>query len=158
MSVTDAGSYGYKSQIAQAGQLGDVGPKRIDSKAAQATIGFGLGVKLGTDPEKQVVRIDNASDTFFGVAVFDHTKEQGFNRASSPSSTGASYLTGDAVAVLREGRVYVEAVGSVTAGAAAYCVPASGKFTTTSASMVGPVGRFVDSGGEGDIVAVDIIR
>lgn len=160
MSQTDSNSYGFKSQIAQAGQLADVGPKRIDSKCAQAAIGFGLGVKLGTDPASQVVRIDNSADAFFGVAIFDHTREQGFNKTTSPSSVPATYAIGDAVAVLREGRVYVElaAAATVTVGAAAYVLPASGKFTHSTSSTVGPVGRFVTAGIEGDIVAVDIIR
>lgn len=157
--MSQTGGYGFKSAIGLAGQIADVGPvKRIDSFAAEEAIGFGLGVTRGTDIDKQCLRIDNSSNVFLGVAVFDHTREQGFDRSASPSSTPATYVEGDAVAVLREGRVYVELAANVLAGASAYVVPASGKWTSSASATVGPVGQFVNSGSTGEIVAVDIVR
>ena len=120
MAQTDPNSYGYALNVAQAGQLGDIGPHRIDTKASEGATAFGKAVKRGTDPQKQAEVIDNAADAFYGVAVFTHATEQGFNRATSPASTGAEYKDGDAMSVLREGRVYVEATESVLSGDRAY--------------------------------------
>jgi len=161
MSQSDSATYGYKLTIAQPGQLADVGPHRIDSFAAEtaSSIAFGSGLTRGTDKEKQCQLIDNAADAFLGVAVFNHLAEQGFSESSSPSSVAASIKDGDTVDVLREGRVYVKTAGAVTAGASAYVDPATGIFTASSSSTVGPVGKFQGTlGASGGVVACDIIR
>lgn len=161
MSQSDSATYGFSLPLGQPGQLADVGPHRIDSFAAETatSIAFGVGLKYGTDASKQCALIDDAADAFLGVAVFSHLSEQGFDPSASPSSLAASLKDGDTVNVLREGRVYVKVAAAVTIGADAYVDPASGNFTATSASMVGPVGKFQGAAGaSGGVVAVDIIR
>lgn len=160
--MSQTGNYGYTLPKGQAGELVDLGPHRVDSFAAEAAISFGQGVTRGTDGEKQCQAIDASSDTFLGVALFKHTKEQGFSAASSPSSTGAAYAAGDTVEVLREGRCYVTGVGAINAGDDAY-VNTSGTFQagaidSSSEPLVGPIGKFQSDVTAGGLVILDVIR
>lgn len=159
MSQTGTGSYGFELIKAQAGQLGDIGPYRIDTFAAEGTVAIGAPVKRGTNADTQVEVINADSDTFLGVAVFTHTKSQGFNPAATPSSTGAEYRNGDSVNVLREGRVWVMVDnGGCQAGNLAYATD-DGEFTEDPVGAVGPVGRFEGSSANGEeLVLVDIVR
>lgn len=159
MSQTDQASYGFKLDVAQAGQLADIGPHRIDSFAAEEALDFGKGLKRGTDPDKQCLLVDSDADSFLGVAVFTHAREQGFSPAATPSSTGSRYEVGDTVNVLREGRVYVKAIATVAAGDDAYLDVATGDFTNDDTyDVVGPVGKFQSSGAADAIVSLDLIR
>ena len=161
MAQTDASTYGFALDVAQAGQLADLGPKRIDSRAAEGEVGFGLGLIWGTDPEKQV-EVPAAGDldtgVFAGISVFTHTQNQGFDRSATPSSVAAEYKDGDTVNVLREGRVYVSTDDEVALGDLAY-VGEDGAITSSDDGTIGPIGRFQgstpDSGG---LVTLDVLR
>lgn len=159
MAQTDLNTYGFELDVAQAGQLADMGlDRRVDSFAAEADVAFGQAVKRGTDPEKQCEPIGADADDFLGVALFTHTREQGFDRAATPASTGSKYLVSDTVSVLRKGRVYVNAAGEVNPDDDAYVDPATAEFTASSTETVGPVGKFQGSLADGGLVAVDIFR
>ena len=161
MAQTDASTYGFALDVAQAGQLVDLGPKRVDSRAAEGDVGFGLGVIFGTDPEKQVEvpgAADLAAGIFAGIAIFTHTQSQGFNKAATPSSVAAEYKDGDTVSVLREGRVYVSTADQVALGDLAY-VAADGAITDDDDGTIGPIGRFQGAtGASGGLVALDVVR
>lgn len=138
----------------QKGQLYDLSPYSTLSFAAEAAIGYGGAVKLGTNKEKQVLPVLAAGETVFGIALFKFTKEQ-------PDSGDAAYEANDTVSVLRSGRVWVETSAAVTAGADAFVVIADGasegKFTTTDDANTEPVnGTFLTSTTEAGLAVVEL--
>ncbi|MFC3227339.1 hypothetical protein ACFOGJ_08870 [Marinibaculum pumilum] len=158
MSQTDPTTYGFDLEVAQAGQKYDLSYDQVDSFAAEGAVPFGVAVVAGTDPNQQVALVETASDVFRGIALFTHTREQGFNRAATPASTGAQYLDTETVSVLSRGRVWVKASGNVTAGALAYADLATtfnDSFTVTSTDNL-KVGRFHTSGSDGELVVLEV--
>jgi hypothetical protein len=156
---TGSESYGFELTKGQLGQLLDVGPHRIDTFSAEGAVPFGKGLRRGTTVGQAGVPSASISGDFLGVAVMTHTQGQGFNPSLTPASVPRDYQDKDAVSVCREGRVWVKAAASVTAGQAAYLIPSgadAGDFTASPGGNVGPVGKFETSGT--GLVALDIVR
>jgi hypothetical protein len=147
MAQTDASTYGFALNAAQAGQKYDIRNDVVASFAAEEEIEPGQPVMRGTDPGKQVV-VSDASG-FVGVALFTHTLEQAY------PTGGASYAEESAVSVLTKGAVYVESsVADVVAGETAY-VTAAGAYTNVEGSNLA-IGTFLTSGDENDLVVVEL--
>ncbi|QDP67005.1 MAG: hypothetical protein Unbinned3138contig1000_47 [Prokaryotic dsDNA virus sp.] len=144
--------YGYISTVAQAGQKVDLVFDTVDSFAAEGAVPFGVAVIRGTADDQCQVADSDAGD-FLGVSLFTHTIEQTF-----PATGNAAYADTDTVSVVSDGRVWMEAVGAVTAGAAAYAIVAAGatqgQATATSTDNL-LIGKFITSG-EDELVAVQV--
>lgn len=101
MSVQD--SYGDRMPIAHVGQISDTSPHNIDGATA-ATAAIRVGVPViytAGDNDTKSVREVVAGDTFkpgskVGVSVFSHY-----------ANYRGAYAAGDAVNVMRVGRIYV---------------------------------------------------
>lgn len=103
------------------GMLADMIDKEVMSYSAEAAVGFGAAVQLGTNKERQVV-VATAAANAIGIAVAAHTVEQ--------SSAGvAQYAQYDTVPVMKYGRIWVETDDAVVAGTVANLKISSGKFT-----------------------------
>lgn len=125
-----------------AGYVPDQGPTDVLSAVNTGSVNIlpGNGVKRGST-DGSVELADDAADVFLGVAMLV--------RSESPivaGDTPDTYKPGTQIAVFREGRILVECVGTVAAGAAAYIVPATGKFTSTSTNNIATGGTFNTSG------------
>ncbi len=118
-------SYSLYQAAAFAGMLGDIGDHSIDSRTAEAAIGFGVPVILGTDPDRQIKPTalgvgDGILVTGFSVAT--HAVEQ--------SAAGvANYAIKSTVSRLRAGKIWVMTDDAVVAGAVANLKLASGYLT-----------------------------
>lgn len=133
----------------------------VDSFASEGGVNPGEAVIRGTDPETQVKAVAAAADIakIIGIAVHTH---------KDPNETGKYYEEGYSVPVMTFGDVYVEAGGDVTAGGGvAILVDGDGPHfvavgatatvdgeTVTATTVTGMT--YLESGGEGDIVAVRI--
>lgn len=147
MSQSEASTYGFNLDVAQAGQKYDLRPDVVQSFAAEEAIEPGQPVQRGTDPENQVLVGDET--TFLGIALFTHTLTQPLD------SDGAQYDIGEAVSVLTGGAAYVtSSVSDVVAGETAY-VTAAGEYTNVEGSNLA-IGTFITSGGENDLVVVEL--
>ncbi len=150
MSQTDAASYGHTLTKAEAGAKYDISPDVVSTKSAEEAVAFGLAVTHGTDAEKQCEVVDNAADTFLGVAL----KQQTVVVANGATP---GYAVNDAVSILEQGKVWVEVTSDVTAGAAAYVDVSNGKFTDVSTSNLAvPGGKFETSAVSGELAALTI--
>lgn len=164
MAQTNANTYGFSLDVAQAGQKADLTYDQVESFAAEGAVPMGNGVIFGTDPAKQVAVPADATGDFAGIAAFTHKQEQGFDQSvalGNQSSTGAEYRNGDTVNVLRRGRVWVEVTeDTVVAGEAAYVdvttAGEEGKFTNVSTSNLATGGIFRTAGDTGDLVIVEL--
>lgn len=163
MAQLNESDYGFRLDVAQAGQKAGLDFDHVESFAAEGAVFFGAGVVAGTDPEKQVEVAGSDTDSFVGISVFTHRQEQGFDQSASggaQSSTGAEYRDGDAVNVLRRGRVYVEVTAEVEAGDAAFVdVETSGeegKFTDVSTNNLATGGVFRTGADVGELAIVEI--
>lgn len=164
MAQTDATTYGFELEKAQAGQLVDLAYDHIESFAAEGAVEMGFGVVAGTDPAKQVAAASADTDAFVGIAAFTHKQVQGFDQSvalGNQSSTGAEYRNGDTVNVLRKGRIWVEVTNDgVAVGDAAYIdvttAGEEGKFTSTSADNLETGGVFRTAGDTGELVVVEL--
>lgn len=116
----------------------------VGSSIAEGAIGFGIGLKRGTDPEYQVLPIDDAGDTFYGVALYKESQETG------------NYADTSVVNVLRQGAVVVEATVAVNAGDAAYVNPASGNFTNNPTGTVATGGEFTKTIAAAGLTTIEI--
>lgn len=103
------------------GMLDGIGPRNVRSYAAEEAIPVAYPVKLGTDPEKEVLKA-TAGAGVIGFALHDHAREQN-------SSGVVQYGATETVSVLTQGRMWVETDDTVAAGATANLVVASGKLT-----------------------------
>lgn len=147
MAQTDAASYGYQLDVAQAGQKYDIRPDVVMSFAAEAAIEPGQPLMRGTDPEKQVL-VSDASG-FVGIALFTHTLE------NTIAAGTASYQPAQTVSVLTQGAAYVESsVDTVVAGETAY-VTTAGEYTNVEETNLA-AGEFLTSGDTGDLVVLKI--
>ena len=147
MSQSEASTYGFNLDVAQAGQKYDLRPDVVQSFAAEEAIEPGQPVQRGTDPEKQVLVGDETA--FLGIALFTHTLTQPLD------GDGAQYDIGEAVSVLTEGAAYVtSSVDDVVAGNTAY-VTAAGAYTNVEGANLA-IGTFITSGGENDLVVVEL--
>lgn len=107
------------------GQLWDLVDSNVMSYAAEAIVGFGKFVTLGTSKEKEVNPVTTSvgqAALAVGVAVASHAVEQ--------TSAGlAQYAATDTVPVLKRGRIWLETDDAVVAGAVANLKLSSGKVT-----------------------------
>jgi len=125
-----------QTTISQYGAAGFAGlldgcysPHAIRSYAAEEAIGLGVPVKLGTDPEKQVMLVNATSDgaLAIGFAIHDQVREQ--------SSAGVvNYAIDEAVSVLTAGRFWANTSDAVAAGATANVTLATGALTDAAVS------------------------
>lgn len=132
MVQTTISQYGA---AAIAGMLDGIGPHLIRSYSAEEAIGLAQPVKLGTDPEKQVLLVNATSDgaLCIGFAIHDQAREQ--------SSAGVvNYPIDDAVSVLTAGRFWVLTSDAVVAGATANVTLADG--TLTDAAVASGIEAF----------------
>lgn len=121
MSQTTISQYG---SAAFAGMLDGIGSKLVRSYAAEEAIPVAYPVKLGTDPEKEVLKA-TAGAGVIGFALHDHAREQ--------SSAGVvRYAQYETVSVLTQGRMWVETDDAVVAGATANLKTSNGKCTDAS--------------------------
>lgn len=133
---------------AYAGQLIPDVPFVVESRVATANIPFGRAVQRVTSDTQ--VGLTAASGIAQGVAIITH---------ETPNDQAEDILTGQNVSVLKRGRVYVEAVGAVTQGAAAYAVVTVGTDQGKVTATVGTnllIGKFVNGGAGGSLVLVDV--
>ena len=168
MAQTDASTYGFALDGAQAGQKVDLGYDHVESFAAEGAVFFGAGVVHGTAPEKQVAVPADDSGIFAGVALFDHSQVQGIDMAAAAGgqySTGAEYRDTDTVSVMRRGRVWVEVTAEVAAGETAYVdvitAEEDGKWTNVADDGAGTDnlatgGVFRSAADAGDLAIVEI--
>jgi hypothetical protein len=118
MSQTTISQYGAPAYV---GMLDGVKPHNVRSYAAEEIIPVGYPVKLGTNPEKEVLKA-TAGATAIGFALHDHAREQ--------TSAGAvQYAATETVSTLTEGRMWVETDDAVVAGAKANLKTSNGKLT-----------------------------
>ena len=132
---------------AYAGQLIPDVPFTVESRVATASIPFGRAVQRVTSDTQ--VGLTASAGVPQGVAIITH---------ENPNDQAEDIITGQNVSVLKNGRVWVEAVGAVTQGAPAYAIIAAdatqGKFTATAGSNL-LVGKFVN-GGTDTLVLLDV--
>lgn len=141
-------TYTTTMRPAIAGMKGDMRPEDIVTRIAETTIGFGVAAFQGTGDRQ--VRTANGTAPFVGVTLMDQGVVQ-----LTPPVTPDQYTATDDVQVMKKGSVWVLASAAVTAGAAAYVIPASGLFTNvTTANTL--VGTFMTSAANGALVLVSI--
>lgn len=162
MAQTSTDTYGFELDRAQAGQKAGAGFDHVESFAAEGAVAFGHGVVAGT-ADNQVAVASADDETFVGISVFTHAQVQGIDLTAAEGeqySTGAEYRDGDAVNVMRKGRVYVEVTDAVTAGADAYVDVVTngeeGKFTDVSTSNLPTGGVFRTSAASGELAVVEV--
>lgn len=162
MAQTNTDTYGFALDRAQAGQKADAGFDHVESFAAEGAVPFGYGVVAGT-ADNQVAVASADDETFMGVAIFTHAVEQGIDESASKGeqySTGAEYRDGDAVNVLRRGRVYVTVTDDVSAGDTAYVdvttTGEEGQFTNDSTDNLATGGVFRTSADSGELAVVEV--
>lgn len=130
------------------GARADASPARIDNYYAEEAIPFGRGVEQGsTDSE---VTVAGTGGTVVGVALRAQLANDGATN---------QYPIGETVAVMRWGTVWLEAASAVAKEADAYIVASGGdqgKITDVSTDNLGPVGKFLESGADGDLVKVEL--
>lgn len=114
-TISQYGAPGY------AGLLDGVKPHNIRSYAAEEAIPVGFPVKLGTNPEKQVLKATTGASTI-GFTVHDHVREQDANGV-------VQYAIESSVSTLTEGRLWVATDDAVVAGATANLKLATGTLT-----------------------------
>jgi hypothetical protein len=138
----------------------------IISKVAQAALQAGQGVIQGTADEQAQLPAASGDITglpFLGVAVYDPSKMTNW-----PSGNTTAYPAGQAVGILRKGRVWVYTEEAVTPADAPYCRYASGgggsvlgrfrKSADSSSAAALPSGkaRFMTTAGAGSLVLLEL--
>jgi hypothetical protein len=114
------------------GMLDGIGPKNVRSYAAEGIIPVAYPVKLGTSPDKEVLKA-TAGAGVVGFALHDHAREQ--------TSAGAvQYEATETVSVLTQGRMWVMTSDAVVAGATANLTVADG--TLTDAAVAAGIEAF----------------
>ena len=103
------------------GMRDGIGPHITASFAAEEIIPIAYPVKLGANPEKQVLKALTGASAI-GFALHDHAREQ-------TSAGVVQYGLKEAVSVLKTGRMWVETSDAVVAGAVANLTVADGKLT-----------------------------
>ena len=139
-----------------AGNKYDCSYSRVDSFACEGgSVAPGMGVILGTDPEKQVKLAAATTSVVAGVALLQ-AKEQAADGT-------VVYADKDTVPVLNKGRVWVPVIEAVTAGAQAYLVfSGADKGKWAAAAGAGPIasaitgGKFVTSTTAAGLAVVEL--
>ena len=144
--------YALEQDKGYPGMKADVTVDVVDSFASEGGIDPGEAVIRGTDPQKQVKAVASADDIakVIGIAVHTH---------KDPVEGGKYYEEGYCLSVMTFGDIYVQAGGDVTAGdAVAIEIGTDGPvFVASGGSGTDVAGMtYLESGAEGDIVAVRI--
>lgn len=126
---TTIGQYGA---AAFKGMLDGIGPKNVRSYAAEEIIPVSYPVKLGTIPDKEVLKA-TAGAGVVGFALHDHARQQ-------TSAGVVQYAATETVSVLTQGRMWVMTSGAVVAGATANLTVADG--TLTDAAVAAGIEAF----------------
>lgn len=109
------------------GMLDGIGPKNVRSYAAEEIIPVAYPVRLGTSPDKEVLKA-TAGAGVVGFALHDHAREQ--------TSDGAvQYAATETVSVLTQGRMWVMTSDAVVAGATANLTVANGTLTDAAVAV-----------------------
>lgn len=103
------------------GMLDGIGPRNVRSYAAEEAIPVSYPVKLGTSPDKEVLKA-TAGAGVVGFALHDHAREQN-------GSGVVQYAATETVSVLTQGRMWVPTSDAVVAGATANLTVADGTLT-----------------------------
>ena len=148
--------YGAASTV---GMLGDCGFTDKLSYSAEAAIGFGVPVQLGTNPARQVKVLTTSAGQAalaVGVSIASQVVEQ-------TSGGVAQYAQYDTVPVLKCGRVWMMTDDAVTAGAVANLKLSSGlvtdeAVTTGIEAFTQFSARFLTSTSGSALALVDIDR
>lgn len=122
MSQTTVTMYGAAATV---GMLGDTGFTDKLSYSAEAAVGFGVPVQLGTNKERQVKVLTTSvgqAALAVGISVASMVVEQASNGT-------VVYADKDTVPVLKKGRIWVTTDDAVVAGAVANLKLSSGLFT-----------------------------
>lgn len=122
MSQTTVAQYGNASFV---GMLADTGVTDKMSYTAEAAIGFGVPVQLGTSPARQVKVLTTSvgqAALAYGISIASQVVEQ-------TSGGVAQYAQYDTVPVLKKGRVWMLTDDAVVAGAVANLKLSSGLVT-----------------------------
>lgn len=115
-----------------AGMIDGIGPRAVRSYAAEEAIPMAYPVKLGTSPDKEVLKA-TAGAGAIGFALHDQAREQ--------SSAGVvQYAATETVSVLTAGRMWVMTSDAVVAGATANLTVADG--TLTDAAVAAGIEAF----------------
>lgn len=114
------------------GMLDGIGCRNVASYAAEEIIPVAYPVKLGTDPEKEVLKATTGASAI-GFALHDHAREQ-------TSAGVVQYAALETVSVLKQGRMWVPTSDAVVAGAVANLTVADG--TLTDAAVAAGIEAF----------------
>lgn len=133
------------------GTLATFHNKFVMSFSAEALIEFGVPLRRGTDPEKQV---DEWQDVIT-VPVVGISLSNAANVVDTPTAHDGYYVTARAVSVLQRGRVWVTTNVNVVAGDKAYVTAGSGAFTNIATNNL-LVGSFQTSGLAGTTVVLEV--
>lgn len=144
MAQTNLSSYGFRLDVAQAGQIYDLSDHVIDSLTATADVAFGAPVEQGASDEVGAT-LNALTDNFVGVAVFTQAVE------NDGSRTG--YKNKERMSVMRKGRVWVTVAANVTKEADAY-VTAAGTFNVTTTGI--KVGKFLTTTSNGGLAVLEL--
>ena len=126
-------AYAYLS-LPQVGSLVNFYSKEVASFAAEEEIAFGLPVKRGTNPEKEVLLWADAINVpVLGISLFTQNVETGVYKITST------------VNVLQKGKIYVTTLLNIIAGEKAYLTVNTGAFTNVALNNL-LVGIFTSSG------------
>lgn len=143
-------SYNINQAAKIAGQIMDIGPKRVVTVIADEEIPFGYGFVIGAKSGSGKLP-DASTDTFLGVAGHKHTEQSYPFTASS-----GKYVANDEMNCVRQARVVVVTSGAVTNGAAAYLETSSGKFTTVNTDNIATGATFAETTSAAGIAELDI--
>ena len=114
------------------GMLDGIGPRNVRSYAAEEIIPIAYPVKLGTSPEKEVLKA-TAGAGAIGFALHDYAREQN-------GSGVVQYTALETVSVMTAGRMWVPTSDAVVAGATANMTVADG--TLTDAAVAAGIEAF----------------
>jgi len=114
------------------GMLDGIGPRDVSSYAAEEAIPVAYPVKLGTSPDKEVLKA-TAGAGVVGFALHDYARVQDSNGL-------VQYAQYETVSVLKTGRMWVMTSDAVVAGATANLTVADG--TLTDAAVAAGIEAF----------------
>jgi hypothetical protein len=83
-------SYSNNHGVAFKGMKADSRFDFVATGVAEGIIGFGFGLKRGTDPEYQVLVIDNVADVFHGIALYEESQTTGNYPDTKPTGNVAT--------------------------------------------------------------------
>lgn len=144
MAQTNLSLYGFRLDVAQAGQIYGLSDHVIDSLTATADVAFGAPVEQGASDEVGAT-LNALTDNFVGVAVF--------TQAVGNDGSRTGYKNNERMSVMRKGRVWVTVAANVTKEADAY-VTAGGTFNVTNTGI--RVGKFLTTTSNGGLAVLEL--